>query len=210
MSDNDNLPIDTGSSPSGGSANLADLLGRPDSKTARKADQVQGPADGGGHSADGYDLTNPNLHYGTQSDQASGITIPASPGVGGQAEVFSGISSGGELGSNPIIATAIDSGPTATVIPNQSADEGHAFSLNVSSHFAARVGGSALTFAAKLPVGLSIDANTGVISGTPTDGDFGNNPITVTATDAHGKRSEERRVGKECERLCRSRWSPYH
>ena len=25
-----------------------------------------------------------------------------------------------------------------------------------------------------------------------------------------GKRSEERRVGKECERLCRSRWSPYH
>ena len=24
------------------------------------------------------------------------------------------------------------------------------------------------------------------------------------------KRSEERRVGKECFRLCRSRWSPYH
>ena len=23
-------------------------------------------------------------------------------------------------------------------------------------------------------------------------------------------RSEERRVGKECLRLCRSRWSPYH
>ena len=26
----------------------------------------------------------------------------------------------------------------------------------------------------------------------------------------HAKRSEERRVGKECLRLCRSRWSPYH
>ena len=25
-----------------------------------------------------------------------------------------------------------------------------------------------------------------------------------------GTRSEERRVGKECLRLCRSRWSPYH
>ena len=25
-----------------------------------------------------------------------------------------------------------------------------------------------------------------------------------------GKRSEERRVGKECGLLCRSRWSPYH
>ena len=27
---------------------------------------------------------------------------------------------------------------------------------------------------------------------------------------ADGVRSEERRVGKECLRLCRSRWSPYH
>jgi hypothetical protein len=27
---------------------------------------------------------------------------------------------------------------------------------------------------------------------------------------ATGARSEERRVGKECRRLCRSRWSPYH
>ena len=26
----------------------------------------------------------------------------------------------------------------------------------------------------------------------------------------HNIRSEERRVGKECLRLCRSRWSPYH
>jgi tRNA 2-thiouridine synthesizing protein E len=26
----------------------------------------------------------------------------------------------------------------------------------------------------------------------------------------HIYRSEERRVGKECRRLCRSRWSPYH
>ena len=24
------------------------------------------------------------------------------------------------------------------------------------------------------------------------------------------RETEERRVGKECERLCRSRWSPYH
>ena len=26
----------------------------------------------------------------------------------------------------------------------------------------------------------------------------------------HGLRSEERRVGKECLSVCRSRWSPYH
>jgi molecular chaperone DnaK len=28
--------------------------------------------------------------------------------------------------------------------------------------------------------------------------------------EAAEQRSEERRVGKECRRLCRSRWSPYH
>ena len=28
--------------------------------------------------------------------------------------------------------------------------------------------------------------------------------------DPEGKRSEERRVGKECTSWCRSRWSPYH
>src|SRR3546814_2654618 len=27
---------------------------------------------------------------------------------------------------------------------------------------------------------------------------------------SYGKRSEERRVGKECVSTCRSRWSPYH
>ena len=37
-------------------------------------------------------------------------------------------------------------------------------------------------------------------------------PAAGDASGAHGfhSRSEERRVGKECLRLCRSRWSPYH
>ena len=38
-------------------------------------------------------------------------------------------------------------------------------------------------------------------------------PATTAACRAWSSRivrSEERRVGKECERLCRSRWSPYH
>ena len=36
--------------------------------------------------------------------------------------------------------------------------------------------------------------------------------VTATISEIKGKyeRSEERRVGKECLRLCRSRWSPYH
>ena len=34
-------------------------------------------------------------------------------------------------------------------------------------------------------------------------------PLPTGAAGAQA-RSEERRVGKECFRLCRSRWSPYH
>src|SRR6202030_1260006 len=77
------------------------------------------------------------------------------------------------------------------VIANQSANEGQAFSLDVSGHFAAPAAGDTLTFAATLPAGLSINAATGVISGTPTDAAYGSNPITVTATDLHGKSISE-------------------
>ena len=34
--------------------------------------------------------------------------------------------------------------------------------------------------------------------------------IGVTQGAVFKHRSEERRVGKECSELCRSRWSPYH
>src|SRR4029077_18255908 len=73
---------------------------------------------------------------------------------------------------------------------DQSANEGQAFSLNVSTYFVAPAG-DALTFSAKLPAARSIDAHTGVISGAPTDSDYGNNAITVTATDARGKAISE-------------------
>ena len=35
-------------------------------------------------------------------------------------------------------------------------------------------------------------------------------PDAVAAAFDEAERSEERRVGKECEVPCRSRWSPYH
>jgi phosphatidylserine decarboxylase len=34
--------------------------------------------------------------------------------------------------------------------------------------------------------------------------------MVLKAKEGRILRSEERRVGKECRRLCRSRWSPYH
>ena len=36
------------------------------------------------------------------------------------------------------------------------------------------------------------------------------NSAAISDYAPNGLRSEERRVGKECLRLCRSRWSPYH
>ena len=36
------------------------------------------------------------------------------------------------------------------------------------------------------------------------------NPPARYPEHRHGTRSEERRVGKECASMCRSRWSPYH
>src|SRR6266566_6847671 len=91
----------------------------------------------------------------------------------------------------PIRASSPACRPTATAIADQSAYEGQSFSLDVSSHFAAPAAGDALTFSGSLPAGLHIDAHTGIISGVPTDGDFGSNAITVTATDAHGKAISE-------------------
>jgi MFS family permease len=47
-------------------------------------------------------------------------------------------------------------------------------------------------------------------------GEAGGTPPSIAMVADHypkarrGRRSEERRVGKECRRLCRSRWSPYH
>ena len=54
-----------------------------------------------------------------------------------------------------------------------------------------------------LGVDLDPQGNLGFCLGVET----ANGP---TVLDALKGRSEERRVGKECLRLCRSRWSPYH
>ena len=35
-------------------------------------------------------------------------------------------------------------------------------------------------------------------------------PLIESSEVLLAKRSEERRVGKECASMCRSRWSPYH
>src|ERR1700680_847940 len=166
---------------------LDGLLVRPD-KAVRKAEGVVEPARGNQGDESGYDLTNPNLHHGAEAKYAPTLQVASKTGsvVTPAEETFH---EGRTNGESSHLAIG-DSAPTATAIADQSAYEGHSFSLNVANHFVAPVG-DAVTFSAKLPTGLGIDAHTGVISGTPTDSDFGNNPITVTATDAHGQAISE-------------------
>ena len=70
-----------------------------------------------------------------------------------------------------------------------------------------------------LLLGCCISVSAQNIQGVVTDS-LTNEPIPYLSVFYEGKgvgsitdndgRSEERRVGKECLRLCRSRWSPYH
>src|ERR1035437_7106353 len=126
-------------------------------KTVGKTEGVLEPARNSHGDESGYDLTNPNLHHGAEPNYA-----PTIPVLNQSGPIVSPTE---EALSGPIQAISDYSGPTAT----------------------APAAGGTLTFSASLPTGLSIDAHTGIISGTPTDSDFGNNPVTVTATDAHGQ-----------------------
>ena len=70
------------------------------------------------------------------------------------------------------------------------------------------------------PVTASPPANTPSLEVNPVSSDatihfllFISNPFVVDDIKGFGevpRRSEERRVGKECASMCRSRWSPYH
>src|SRR3546814_16886065 len=55
------------------------------------------------------------------------------------------------------------------------------------------------------PNGLEVGMQVGVHAQ-----DYGKDPITGTIAAASDQRKEERRVGNECDRTCRSRWSPLH
>ena len=61
-----------------------------------------------------------------------------------------------------------------------------------------------------------VEPNAMVLSTNGLDGVPSSRTVLLKAADERGfsfftnYRSEERRVGKECLRLCRSRWAPYH
>lgn len=86
-----------------------------------------------------------------------------------------------------IIATS-NIAPTTTGIADKSAMESVLFTTDVSGDFSDPDGDTLTYSAGGLPLSLTINANTGIISGTPTNIEVVNSPFTVTvvATDPQG------------------------
>ena len=88
-----------------------------------------------------------------------------------------------------ITVTGTNDGPVSTVIADQAHTDSAVVNVNISGSFSDLDASDVLTFAASnLPPGLSLDANTGLISGTLASNASAGGPysVTITATDPNG------------------------
>ncbi|MGO4400893.1 beta strand repeat-containing protein, partial [Achromobacter sp. PAB15] len=142
--------------------------------------------------ADGSYSFNPGSAFQNLANGATAttsITYTVSDGEGGTSSA-----------TLTVTVTGTNTGPTSTAIANQNGEDSQTVvSVDVSSHFndADLATGDKLTFTATgLPAGLSIDPETGVISGkidhsASQYGGTGVHTITVTATDSAGASTEQ-------------------
>ena len=80
----------------------------------------------------------------------------------------------------------------------------------VGNRIATITGEIDLSNAAQIGAALEADADGKLIIDLTDLDSIDSSGLAVVARLAGVSRSEERRVGKECNRSCRSRWSPYH
>ncbi|MDQ8201341.1 putative Ig domain-containing protein, partial [Pelagicoccus enzymogenes] len=141
----------------------------------------------------------------------NGDPLPSWLSIDSETGELSGTPENGDVGAISVTVTASDEagetatftfgiqventndGPTASAIADQTTDEDAAFSLDASTAFDDIDAGDVLTYSATLengeplPSWLSIDSETGELSGTPENGDVGAISVTVTATDEAGE-----------------------
>ncbi|HXS80946.1 MAG TPA: putative Ig domain-containing protein, partial [Gammaproteobacteria bacterium] len=121
--------------------------------------------------------TAPYLHDGSAPTIAAAIS--AHSGVSLSASDLSALAAFVAQTDGSEAAAPVNSAPVVTKPANQTGMVGRAVSLAI---VASDADGDALTYSAtNLPAGLSINASTGVISGTPTAA--GTKSVTVTAAD---------------------------
>jgi uncharacterized repeat protein (TIGR01451 family) len=93
-----------------------------------------------------------------------------------------------------VIVVGINEAPTSTAVADQSSQDADAVLLDVSSKFSDPDASDVLSFSAmNLPPGLSIDANTGVISGMVHHSASLGSPysVKITATDPFGAKTSQ-------------------
>ncbi len=126
-------------------------------------------------------------------------TPPSLPLTQGEEEPLPGLAAAAVPAGAPTAASAgaafnlsvqnVNDAPSAGAIADVTADEDLAFVYDVSASFSDPDVGDTLSFSATLAGGaalpgwLSIDADSGVLSGTPDNGDVGAYAVTVTASD---------------------------
>ena len=77
-------------------------------------------------------------------------------------------------------------------------------------HYRTRMTHTLETTAISRVVARALRLNEDLVEAIGLGHDMGHTPFGHAGEDALDARSEERRVGKECQSVCRSRWSPYH
>ncbi len=107
---------------SGKQGSLTSVLDGNDANSVRKVAPTLDAAHGAGHSPDAYDLTNPNLHHGTQSHKRSGLA-PDEHVKSNSLHPAEGVAATSAV-TDSFTLPAGDTGPTATAIADQSANEG--------------------------------------------------------------------------------------
>jgi large repetitive protein len=133
-----------------------------------------------------------NLPSGLAIDPMTGVIsgTPINAAVGVKnITVTANDNKGGTISDTFAIAIAnTNDVPTVvTPITSQSATEDVPFSMSIKNNFTDIDTVDTLTyFASGLPVGLAINASTGVISGIATNAAVGANNITITASDGNG------------------------
>src|SRR5215470_15752450 len=145
---------------------LSNLFGRSEVRPAKNSEAVQHGAAKDGDSPNGYDLTNPNLHYGTRTDVEMGIAgqdpTSASPIVISSDSSVELSTAGASTAranqttdnSNPIVA------PGGT-------DESQLHAFDASGQLLAHSAGHASALPAGTPFNGTLEVPAAAVTGTP-------------------------------------------